>query len=176
MSITSKKRVPIQPAILTRENKKKFNKDLLTLAVPLALQNLLGALVGASDALMLGRLNQAAVSLANQISFVMSLFTGSVVGAISVLVAQYMGKGDTRNTKRFFAMAIRYAFGISMVFFLLAFFLPDQLMRIFTPEPELIRIGASYLRIVSFSYLFMGLSQPYLMIMRTSGRVCGSPR
>ena len=174
MSITGKKRTPIQPAILTGEDKKRFNKDLLTLAVPLALQNLLGALVGASDALMLGRLNQAsiaAVSLANQISFVMSLFTGSVIGAISVLIAQYMGKGDHRNTQRFFAMGIRYAFGISVVFFLLAFCIPEQLMRIFTPEQELIRIGSGYLRIVSFSYLFMGISQPYLMVMRTSGRV-----
>ena len=174
MSITRKKRTPIQPAILTEEDKKRFNKDLLTLAVPLALQNLLGALVGASDALMLGRLNQAsiaAVSLANQISFVMSLFTGSVIGTISVLIAQYMGKGDQRNTQRFFAMGIRYAFGISVVFFLLAFCIPEQLMRIFTPEEELIRIGSEYLRIVSFSYLFMGISQPYLMVMRTSGRV-----
>ena len=174
MSITRKKRTPIQPAILTGEDKKRFNKDLLTLAVPLALQNLLGALVGASDALMLGRLNQAsiaAVSLANQISFVMSLFTGSVIGTISVLIAQYMGKGDQRNTQRFFAMGIRYAFGISVVFFLLAFCIPEQLMRIFTPEEELIRIGSEYLRIVSFSYLFMGVSQPYLMVMRTSGRV-----
>ena len=174
MSITRKKRTPIQPAILTGEDKKRFNKDLLTLAVPLALQNLLGALVGASDALMLGRLNQAsiaAVSLANQISFIMSLFTGSVIGTISVLIAQYMGKGDQRNTQRFFAMGIRYAFGISVVFFLLAFCIPEQLMRIFTPEEELIRIGSEYLRIVSFSYLFMGISQPYLMVMRTSGRV-----
>lgn len=174
MSITRKKRTPIQPAILTGEDKKRFNKDLLTLAVPLALQNLLGALVGASDALMLGRLNQAsiaAVSLANQISFVMSLFTGSVIGTISVLIAQYMGKGDQRNTQRFFAMGIRYAFGISVVFFLLAFCIPEQLMRIFTLEEELIRIGSEYLRIVSFSYLFMGISQPYLMVMRTSGRV-----
>ena len=174
MSITRKKRTPIQPAILTEEDKKRFNKDLLTLAVPLALQNLLGALVGASDALMLGRLNQdsiAAVSLANQISFIMSLFTGSVIGTISVLIAQYMGKGDQRNTQRFFAMGIRYAFGISVVFFLLAFCIPEQLMRIFTLEEELIRIGSEYLRIVSFSYLFMGISQPYLMVMRTSGRV-----
>ena len=174
MSITRKKRTPIQPAILTEEDKKRFNKDLLTLAVPLALQNLLGALVGASDALMLGRLNQAsiaAVSLANQISFIMSLFTGSVIGTISVLIAQYMGKGDQRNTQRFFAMGIRYAFGISVVFFLLAFCIPEQLMRIFTLEEELIRIGSEYLRIVSFSYLFMGISQPYLMVMRTTGRV-----
>ena len=88
------KRQPIQAAVLTKEDKKAFNRELLTLAVPLALQNLLVALVGASDALMLGRLNQAsiaAVSLANQVSFVMSLFTGSVIGAIGVLVANISG-------------------------------------------------------------------------------------
>ena len=49
---------------------KQFNKELTALAIPFALQGLLNALVGASDALMLGRLTQesiAAVSLANQI-------------------------------------------------------------------------------------------------------------
>ena len=71
---------------------KSFYKELMALAIPLALQALLNALVGASDALMLGRLAQdavAAVSLANQISFIMSLFNGAMIGAISVLVAQY---------------------------------------------------------------------------------------
>ena len=56
---------------------KEFNRELTAIAVPFALQGLLNALVGASDALMLGRLTQeaiAAVSLANQVSFVMSLF------------------------------------------------------------------------------------------------------
>lgn len=92
-------------------DKKLFNKELVALAVPLALQNLLNALVGASDALMLGRLTQdaiAAVSLANQISFVMSLFNGAVIGAVGVLVAQYWGKKDYTNAKRFLAMAVRY--------------------------------------------------------------------
>ena len=59
------------------EKNQSFNKQLMSLAVPLALQNFLTSLVGASDALMLGRLTQdaiAAVSLANQIAFVMSLF------------------------------------------------------------------------------------------------------
>ncbi len=152
--------------------KKQFNRELMTLAVPLALQNLLNALVGASDALMLGRLTQdaiAAVSLANQISFVMSLFNGAVIGAVSVLIAQYWGKKDYLNARRFLGMAVRYVAGISFVFFLLAFAVPEKLMAIFTPETELIRIGAGYLRIVSFSYLFAGVSQCFLMMMKVSG-------
>ena len=170
----SKNKEKITPKVLTREEKKQFNRELLTLAVPLALRNLLQALVGASDALMLGRLNQAsisAVSLANQVSFVMSLFSGAVIGAVGVLIAQYFGKGDTKNAKRFLAMALRYTTGIALVFFLLAFLVPENVMRIFTPDEELIRIGAGYLRIVSFSYLFSGIAQCYLMMMQISGRV-----
>ncbi len=168
------KKTKIVPAVLSKEDKKQFNRELLTLAVPLALQNLLTALVGASDALMLGRLNQAsiaAVSLANQVSFVMSLFTGSVIGAIGVLVAQYYGKGDTKNAKRFLAMAIRYTIGLSLVFFLLALLIPQRIMSVFTQDAEMIRIGADYLRIVSFSYVFSGIAQCYLMMMRIQGRV-----
>lgn len=153
--------------------KKVFNKELKALAVPLALQGLLNALVGASDALMLGRLNQeavAAVSLANQISFIMSLFTGAVLGAVNILSSQYYGKKDFTRVRDFMSMAIRYAFGISLVFFLLAFFVPEKLMSIFTPEPELIRIGAEYLKIVSFSYIFSAVSQVYLVLMKIGGR------
>lgn len=155
------------------EKDKSFRKELSALAIPFALQGLLTALVGASDALMLGRLTQssiAAVSLANQISFVMSLFMGAVIGAVGVLVAQYYGKEDFATVKKLLSMSLRYSFGIALIFFLLAFFIPEQLMMIFTNEPELIRIGADYLRIVSFSYLFSGIAQCYLMLMKVDGR------
>ena len=72
-----------------------FRKELITIALPVALQNLMLALVGASDAIMLGRFSQnavSAVSLANQISFIMNLFTGSIIGGCGVLITQYYGK------------------------------------------------------------------------------------
>lgn len=152
---------------------RKFYKELSALAVPFALQGLLNALVGASDALMLGRLTQqsiAAVSLANQVSFVMSLFLGAIIGSVGVLVAQYYGKGDFAAVRRLLCMALRYAAAIAVVFFALAFFIPEKLMRIFTNEEELIAIGAGYLRIVSFSYLFSAMAQCYLMLMKIDGR------
>ena len=133
---------------MNADEKRSFNKELMTLAIPLALQNLLNALVGASDALMLGRLTQgaiAAVSIANQISYVMSLFNGATIGSAGVLIAQYWGKRDYLNVKRFLGMAVRYVAIISFVFFLLAFSIPEKLMTIFTSENELIRIGAEYL-------------------------------
>lgn len=157
---------------MNTDEKKVFNARLKTLAVPLALQSLLNALVGASDALMLGRLNQdsiAAVSLANQLFFVMTLFTGAITSAAGVLIAQYWGKKDYKNAGRFLVMAIRYSILISLVFFVAAFVFPEPVMRIFTPESSLITIGAGYLRIVSFSYIFAALAQCFLMNMKIAG-------
>ena len=157
---------------MNTDEKKVFNARLKTLAVPLALQSLLNALVGASDALMLGRLNQdsiAAVSLANQLFFVMTLFTGAITSAAGVLIAQYWGKKDYKNAGRFLVMAIRYSILISLVFFVAAFVFPEPVMRIFTPESSLITIGAGYLRIVSFSYVFSALAQCFLMNMKIAG-------
>ena len=157
---------------LTKSEKKVFSDKLRALAVPLALQNLLNALVGASDALMLGRLNQdsiAAVSLANQLFFVMTLFTGAITGAAGIFIAQYWGKKDYKNAGRFLAMAIRYSILISLVFFATALIFSEQVMRIFTADSSLISIGAEYLRIVSFSYLFSAVAQCFLMNMKIAG-------
>ena len=157
--------------------KKEFYKELLALAIPIGLQNLLIALIGATDALMLGRLTQdsvAAVSLANQIVFIMNLFIGAVVGGGGALIAQYWGKGNRTMVKNLFCMMLKWAAGISFVFFALAMFIPRALMRIYTPEPTLIEIGASYLRVVSVSYLFGGITQCYYLKMKVEGKASKS--
>lgn len=152
--------------------KKVLYDKLKVLAIPLALQALLNALVGASDALMLGRLNQdsiSAVALANQLFFVMTLFTGSIKSAAGILVAQYWGKKDYKNAGRFLAMAIRSSIVVSLIFFVAAVGFPEQVMRIYTSESNLITIGAGYLRIVGFSYLFSAVAQCFLMNMKIAG-------
>ncbi|MDD3336427.1 MAG: MATE family efflux transporter [Eubacteriales bacterium] len=157
--------------------KRNFYKELLSLAIPIGLQNLLVVLIGASDALMLGRLTQdavSAVSLANQIAFVMSLFSGAVVGGGGALLAQYWGKGDRAMVKNLFSMLLKWAFGISFIFFALAMFVPEALMRLYTPDPALIQIGASYLRAVSVSYLFSGMTQCYFLVMKLEGKASKS--
>ena len=158
---------------MNKLEKRDFYKELFSLAIPIGLQNLLIALIGATDALMLGRLTQdsvAAVSLANQIVFVMNLFVGTVVGSGGVLIAQYWGKGDKAMTRNLFCMMLKWAAGISFGFFALAMFVPETLMRIYTPEESLIEIGASYLRTVAVSYLFSGITQCYYLKMKVEGK------
>ena len=135
------------------------------------------ALVSASDAFMLGFVNQtslSAVSLATQVQFVHNLFMLALTIGATTLAAQYWGKGDTDSVEEILAIVLKISMAVSFVFFADAMFFPRSLMRIFTDDQELIRAGIPYLRIVSASYLFLGFSQIYLCIMKNSGRTARS--
>lgn len=156
---------------------KIFYKKLFILVLPIAVQNLMSALVSASDALMLGWLDQeslSAVSLATQVQFVQNLFLSAITIGLTLLAAQYWGKKDQEAVENVLAIALRYSIGISVLFGIAAFCFPELLMKIFTNENQLIHLGAGYLRIVSASYIFTGISQLYLCVMKNSGRVTRS--
>lgn len=116
------------------QEKKQFYKKLAVLVLPIAVQNLMTALVSASDALMLGFLDQSllsAVFLATQVQFVLNLFYAALTIGSTVLAAQYWGKGDFRSVEKILAAALKSALLISVVFFFAALAVPELLMRIF---------------------------------------------
>lgn len=155
-----------------RKGNPAFYRKLLSLVLPIAFQQFMLAAVSASDALMLGFINQeslSAASLAGQITFVFNLFMGGLTMGTSILVAQYYGKGEMVSIEKIFAYATKVSFLISTVFFLASLFVPEILMRIFTKEPQLIAGGVVYLRIVAVSYLFTAVSQIYLCILKNTG-------
>lgn len=157
--------------------KSHFYKKLFALVLPIAMQNLMSALVSASDALMLGMLDQSslsAISLATQVQFVLNLFFAALTIGATILAAQYWGKNDKKSVEYVLAISLRLSVIISVIFFLAANICPDLLMKIFTSEQELIVLGIPYLRIVSWSYLCMSISQIYLCIMKNSGRTTRS--
>ncbi len=152
---------------------KDFNKKLFSLVVPITLQQLMLAVVSASDAVMLGLLSQdkmSAVSLATQITFVENLFLAAMTIGLSMLASQYWGKKDKAAVEWIFAYVMKITVAAAFVFFVMAQFFPAFLMRLLTNEPILIRGGAEYLRLVAPSYLFTGIAQIYLCALKNSGR------
>lgn len=150
---------------------KTFYRKLWSIALPIALQSLMLASVAAADAIMLGSVEQnamSAVSLATQIQFVQNIILASVVAAAGILGAQYWGKGDTNTLNKIFGITLRICGVTSVLFFLGCVCFPQYLMMIFTNEPELIEIGVGYLKIAGWSYLLTGISQSYLTIMKVS--------
>ncbi len=154
-------------------NNKRFWEKLIPLVFPIAFESLMYSLVSASDALMLGLLDQSslsAVSLAAQVQFVFSLFMGGLTGGGNVLAAQYWGKGSSEQVERVYAVLLRSAIVAGCVFSGAALIAPQLLMRFFTPDPQLITLGSEYLRIVSVTYLFSSISQCNACIMKNTGR------
>ncbi len=151
-----------------------FNKDILRLAVPIVLQNIVTTAVNSADVIMLGFVGQDALSagsLANQVMFILNLVYTGISSGVIMLAAQYWGKKDTKTIEHIMGIGMQLSMFISSMFFIMAFFFPHILMMIFTNDINLITAGIPYLRMVSFSYLFMSFSQVYLCAMRSIERV-----
>ena len=144
-------------------NKKDFLKYASKLAFPIMIQNLIGTLVNIADTVMLGYVSQTAMSassLANQYTFILfCLYYGMATGT-SVLCAQYWGKGDKKTVERILGLAERISLIVSLIFFV-----------IFTNSPDTIAAGSEYLKVISFSFMFMGFSQVFMSALRSIGKI-----
>lgn len=154
--------------------KRSLRKEIVRLALPIALQQFMTALVGACDAIMLGKLSQdamSAVSLATQVTFVFNLFMFAFMAGENMFVAQYYGKGDYTGISQVFSLVTKICGCIAVVFLAGTLFFPEQLMRILTNEETLIVLGSEYLRVIGISYVFSGIAQIFLAIMKNCGAV-----
>lgn len=146
----------------------------MALVIPMALQNLINTGVSACDVFMLGKVGETALSassLARQVQYIMSLFLFGLTSGVTVLTAQYWGKGDKKTIERILAMGMCMAVAVTAIFTLVSLLMPETLIRIFTNESEVIREGVKYLRIVAFSYITIGITDVYLYIMRSVERI-----
>lgn len=60
---------------------------------------------------------------------------------------------------------------LALLFSGAALLIPEYMMMIFTTDAELISIGATYLRWLSLCYLCWGITEVYLAVLRSIGRV-----
>jgi putative MATE family efflux protein len=153
---------------------KQFYTQIIKLIIPIAVQNLLSAAVSSADVVMLNYVGQdsiSAVSLAANYASVLYMVYYGLGTGVTMLCAQYWGKQDLQAIRAIEGIALRFAMLMSVVFAAAAFFMPAQLMKLFTNDPALIEIGAGYLHIMSLAYLCWGMIEIYLSVLRSIGRV-----
>lgn len=150
------------------------NKILLAqlwkLVLPIAIQNLLASLVNSADIFMLGYVGQdelAAVSLANQYTFILWGFFFGISSAETIMNSQYWGKGDTKTIQAVMGIAFKLGLIVTGVVAVLCIFAPYNLMSLYTNNQTLIEIGVKYLRAIGISFVFMSFSQSYQCTLRS---------
>ena len=154
--------------------KDDFYRQMFKLAIPIIIQNLLSAAVNSSDVIMLNYVGQSAISAvslaANYSNILFMVYYGLGTGA-SLLCAQYFGKKNMQAIHAVEGIALRFSLAISVLVALAAFTIPQRMLLLFTSDQELIAIGSSYIRIMGITYLCWGVTEIYLAILRSIGRV-----
>lgn len=135
---------------------KNFLANLVKIALPIALQNFVSSAVNMLDTVMVGQLGEAAlaaVGLGNQIFFLLVLLVFGITSGGGVFTAQYWGARDVPGIRRTVGLSLSLAVAISTIFTALSIIFPAGLIGIYSKDPEVIELGAKYLRVASLSFI-----------------------
>ena len=153
---------------------RSFLRAMLSLAIPVALQNLLFSSFTLIDTLMIGALGDtplAAVGMAGKWSWFFNIVLFGFASGAGVFIAQYFGAGDERGIHRTYGLVTIGSLAASLVFMAAALLAPEAIISLFTSDPEAIRIAAVYLRIIALCYPFQALSKAGGTLLQSTQKV-----
>ena len=149
-------------------------KQMFKIAVPVSLQSLITVGINLMDTIMLSEMGDAqlsASSLATQfINLFMICCMGIGMGA-SVLTSRYWGMKEIHSLKKAVTIMLRFVFLFSAVFTAATIAAPALIMKIYTPDKEIIAHGVTYLFWMVPTYICMGLTTTCTIVLRTVGQV-----
>lgn len=152
---------------------KNFYRKILSIMLPVALQQAINIGVNMMDTVMLGSFGEiqlSASSLANQYYNCFTILCMGIIGGSSILASQFWGAGDKEHVRETFNMALRLSLGVSVVFAIITFFFAPQIMRIYSSDPDVIEQGVRYLNVTVFVFALHGTSLVATQLMRSVGK------
>jgi putative MATE family efflux protein len=137
-----------------------IRKKIMSLILPITIENVLQTLAGFISMAMIGRIDAIAVSalgLSMRITqIIWSLFKGITTGA-AVFVSQAYGAQDFKKLKRVIQQTLLSTILLVIIFQLIIYTKAPVLLSVFNPQPELMESALLYLRTVSFGLPFMAV-------------------
>ena len=156
------------------ETDRSFYKDVVTIAVPITLQNLITIGINMMDTIMLGSMGEVALSassLANQFINIFHICCMGIGMGASVLTSRFWGMQDKDSLRKTITIMYRLCFVFGLLFTAATIIAPDALMRIYTSDEEVIRAGVSYFRWSVPCYWLLGFSLTTTIVLRSVGQV-----
>jgi len=139
-------------------NKKRINREILHLMIPIVMENTLQLVAGIVTTAMVGRLladDIAAQGISNIVyrTFFV-LFRGLAIGA-TIVVATYYGKREFAKCRRIIEQAYLTAIPIIALAILIANLFPEQILSVFSDDTALTGLAADYTRVLFWALPFM---------------------
>ena len=138
------------------------NHDLKVLLVPLMIQQLLAALMGTVDTVMVSNVGSAAisaVSLVDSINNLMLQVFAALAAGGTIVCAQYLGKKEPKECNRAARQVFLAMFVISMLIMVFCLIFRYPLLRIIfgQVEPDVMEAAQTYFLLTALSYPFIAL-------------------
>lgn len=136
--------------------KDSFFASVCALAIPVALQSMLQASFSIVDQIMIGQLGSvsvAGVGLAGKFASIYSVIVSAVGVVAGIMISQYLGQKNSREVRRSFFVNLLICLGLAGIFTLLCGGFPSQIMRLYTTDAPMGQAAASYLLIITATFL-----------------------
>ena len=139
----------------------RIHKDkirlLLKVGIPSSAQNVI---VGISFLVLTSMINDiggvtasAAVGIVGKFNSFAILPAAAMSASVSAMAAQNIGAGFYKRASKTLTTAIMISFSISVIIFAFVQIFPEAILIAFKAEPDVIKIGVSYLKSFSYDYL-----------------------
>lgn len=154
---------------LNNENK-RFYKLLVSLCIPIIIQNLISTSVNIIDTVMISSLGEASVAsigVANQYFFLFNMTLSGLTGGAGLFISQFFGKNDANNIKKVTGLNILLGIILGLLFFIPAFIFPKFIIHFFSYDPEVVKLCIQYFSIIAFCYPLIAVSTVFSMGSRS---------
>ncbi|MDE6184871.1 MAG: MATE family efflux transporter, partial [Lachnospiraceae bacterium] len=151
------------------EQEQSFYKLVGRIALPVTLQSLLQSSFSVIDQVMTGQLGSysiAGIGLGGKFSSIYSVMISAIAAVAGIMIAQYMGKKDSREVSRSFYLNMLLGVCLAVAFTGICIFFPKYIMGIYTKDVLTRDIAAGYLQIIAFSYLPMAVMTLLATLLR----------
>ena len=140
---------------------KEFEKEALTVAIPMMLQQVITSCVNLVDNVMVGQLGDVALSgvaAANRYYMIANFGMMGLLATASIFLAQFFGAKDEKHMKQSFRYMFSAVFVLLLPIMILGYFFPTSILSFFTEDLATIEAGAIYLKAVIISFIPLGIS------------------
>lgn len=150
------------------------NRDLYKIAIPLMLQSILATTIGMIDSVMVAGIGEAAVSgvaLINSLDAVLVNFFAAMVAGGTVIISQYLGKGDMQKSQEAMKQLLYVTLAVSLLITLFGQIFREPMLRLLFGEVEegVMYYADRYFLFISLSFPFLGIANACSAAMRAMG-------
>ena len=154
---------------LSNDNK-KFYKMLISLCIPIIIQNLISTSVNVIDTVMISSLGEtsiASIGVANQFFFLFNMTLSGLTGGAGLFISQFFGKNDIKNIRKVTGLNVVLGIILGLLFFIPAFFFPKFIIHFFSYDPSVVKLCIDYFSIIAFCYPLIAVSMVFSMGSRS---------